>query len=59
MGKLLRVYRVAELLDCSKRYIYALIESGKLDMVRLGPRGIRITSESLQIYLKNHQNNSQ
>lgn len=59
MPKLLRVYRVAEILDCTKRNIYMLIESQALQAVRLGARGIRITNESLQEYLKKFANNHQ
>lgn len=52
MGKLLRVYRVAEILDCCKSQIYALIKSGDLSVVRLGERGIRIKEYSVQEYLR-------
>jgi excisionase family DNA binding protein len=51
MTKLLRVYRVAELLDCSKSQVYAMIQRQELCAVRLGERGIRITLKSLDNYL--------
>lgn len=47
MSKLLQIWKVAERLDCSKRYVYTLIELGRLRVVRLGKRGLRVTQESL------------
>ena len=38
MGELWRVYRVAKLLDVSKKRVYQMVQEGKIDAVRLGPR---------------------
>ena len=54
MGKLLHVWRVAEMLSCSKRTIYRLHHDDKLLAVKLGRRGIRITEESVIDYQRNN-----
>ncbi len=51
-AKLLRVYRIARMLDISKKRVYSLVTEGKLEAVRLGPRQTRITKESLDRYLQ-------
>lgn len=55
MTKLLQIRRVAEALDCSKRYVYTLIELGELKCIRLGVRGLRVDQRSLTDYLERHQ----
>jgi excisionase family DNA binding protein len=55
MGKLLRVHRVAEILDCCKSQIYRMVQRNELTAIRLGPRGIRITAKSLEDYLSLNQ----
>jgi len=52
MEQLLRVPRVAKLLDVSKKRIYNLIQEGKLEAVNLGIRQTRITRESLEVYVE-------
>ena len=52
MEQLLRVPRVAKLLDVSKKRIYNLIHEGKLEAVNLGVRQTRITRESLEAYVE-------
>jgi len=47
----MRIWRVAELLDCSKGFIYGLIKKGHLEAIRLGPRGLRVKKDSLEEYL--------
>ena len=51
MAELWRVYRVAKVLDVSKKRIYQMVREGKLDAVRLGPRSMRITRESLDRFV--------
>jgi excisionase family DNA binding protein len=46
-----RVYRVAKLLDVSKKRVYQMVHEGKLDAVRLGPRSMRITRESIERFV--------
>ena len=58
MGKLLHVWRVAEMLSCSKRTIYRLLHDDKLLAVKLGRRRIRITMESVIDYQSNNHWNS-
>ena len=52
MEQLIRVPRVAKLLDVSKKRIYNLIAEGKLEAVNLGIRQTRITRESLEAYVE-------
>lgn len=52
MEQLLRVPRVAKLLDVSKKRVYNLIQEGKLEAVNLGVRQTRITRESLEAYVE-------
>ncbi len=48
----LRVSRVAKRLDVSPKYIYQLLSEGRLECVRLGPRQVRIPTDSLERFLK-------
>ena len=52
MEQLLRVPRIAKLLDVSKKRIYNLIQEGKLEAINLGVRQTRITRESLEAYIE-------
>lgn len=50
--KWMTVPEVAEHFSCSKRYVYTLIETGRLSVINLGGevgrRGVRIESTSIQ-----------
>ena len=54
-GCLLYVATVAKRLSCSKQYIYNLIENGSLQVIRLGPRGIRISEAELEKFIKERE----
>ncbi len=45
-----KVADVAAVLDCDPRTVYALIEEGRLDAVRLG-RNLRVTRVALMAFL--------
>lgn len=49
--QLWRVWRVAKELDVSKKRIYQMVNEGKLDAVRLGPRSMRITRDSIDAFI--------
>lgn len=49
---LLRCRRVADLLDITTKHVYRLVHQGELEAVRVGPRGLRITRESLDHLLE-------
>ena len=51
MPELWRVYRVAKLLDVSKKRVYQMVHEGKINAVRLGPRSMRITRESIDTFI--------
>lgn len=51
-GRLLRPRKVSQLLDVTVRHVYRLIHQGDLEAVRIGPRIIRVTRESLDDYLQ-------
>ncbi|GEM_PF-4314105 len=48
----LRVDRVAQVLDVSKKRIYQLVQEGRLEVIRLGPRQMRILKGSLEAYIE-------
>lgn len=54
-GCLLFVHTVAKRLNCSKSYVYNLIENGTLQIIRLGPRGIRIAETVLEDFIKKRE----
>ena len=49
---LLRVRLVAEILGVCKKRVYQMVEEGKLVAVRLGPKSMRITRESLEGFIR-------
>ena len=49
---LLKISTVARLLDVSKKRIYFMIEEGKLECVRLGPRLTRVRTASLRAVMQ-------
>ena len=46
-----RVPRVAKLLDVSKKRVYQLIRERRLDVIRLGPRQMRVLKRSVEQYV--------
>lgn len=49
------VNRVAEKLNCSKRHVYNLINSGQLKAVKIGTRALRIPESSLNEFLSDRK----
>lgn len=52
IGKLLFVSTASTRLNCSKQRVYSLIESGELQIIRLGPRGIRVAEDELERFIE-------
>ncbi|MCX7044658.1 MAG: helix-turn-helix domain-containing protein [Candidatus Sumerlaeota bacterium] len=50
--QMLRVPRVAVMLDVCKKRVYHLIQEGKLEIVKLGPRQTRILKDSYDQYIE-------
>lgn len=50
--RLLYIHRVAKILDCPRPMIYKLIYESKLKAVQIDKRGLRISANSLQDYIK-------
>lgn len=50
--ELVRVYRVAKLLDVTTKRIYQMVQEGRLNAVRLGPRSMRITRSSIEQFIE-------
>lgn len=46
-----RVSRVARHLDVSRKRVYQMVREGKLEAVRMGPRGLRVLVPSIEAYL--------
>ncbi len=53
--KYLHVKNVATRLDCSSKKVYALIQDGELEAIRIGPRGIRVGVEELDKFIKKNR----
>ena len=51
--QLCRVWKVAKELDVSKKRVYQMVQEGKIEAVRLGPRSMRITRESIDTFVAN------
>lgn len=49
--KLLKVYRVAQLLDATERHVRKLIADGDLPAIRIG-RQLRVSEEALEAWIK-------
>jgi excisionase family DNA binding protein len=52
IGKFTYVHKAAQELCCTERHIYDLIKAGKLKAIRLGPRGLRVLKDSIDVYIK-------
>lgn len=46
------VRRVATYFDTTPKRIYQLIEQGRLETIRLGPRSLRVSRDSIQQFLE-------
>ncbi|HOE63382.1 MAG TPA: helix-turn-helix domain-containing protein [Candidatus Sumerlaeota bacterium] len=51
MTELLRVKKVSDILDCSRKFVYQLVSEGKLSALRMSPRNMRILKDSLDNYI--------
>ena len=51
-GAYLKVGRVAQIMDVSRKRVYQMLAEGKLQALRFGPRQTRITRASLAAYLQ-------
>jgi len=56
--RLLYPYKVAEMLCCSKRYVYALIAEGKIKSIKIGPNSQRVPESSVIRFLQEINANS-
>jgi excisionase family DNA binding protein len=52
LPELIRVTRVAQLLDLDRRRVYEMVENAELAAVRVGTRGVRIFRDSLLDWLR-------
>jgi excisionase family DNA binding protein len=52
---LLTLNDVANRLNCSRATVRRMVDRGELEGVKIGLRGIRVKSESLERYLERHQ----
>jgi len=49
----LTIAETAEILHVSKQKVYAIVKTGELKVIKLGPRSNRIAKSSLEEYIKN------
>ena len=54
---LIHVRSAAGLLSCTEKHIYDMIKDGRLEAVRLGPRGLRVIKESVLKYVSENKVN--
>lgn len=51
-GKRVNVTRASQLLECSRSWVYKLVEGGRLKAYRIGSRkGLQVTVSSIEAYL--------
>lgn len=50
--KLIHVKTAAQMLCCTTRHVYNLVRDGKIEAVRVGPRGMRIKKSSMDQFLQ-------
>jgi len=46
--------QVAEILECTERFVYEMVKEGKLTALRLGIRAIRISEKSLNEFVESN-----
>jgi excisionase family DNA binding protein len=56
-NKYVTIKVVMETLSCSERHVYDLIVEGSLRAIKIGGRAVRISEESLDDFIKNHEIN--
>lgn len=47
----LTISEIAEILNISKQMVYAIIRSGELTAIKLGPRSVRVARSEFERYL--------
>lgn len=55
LPSLMRVSNACEILNCSRARFYELIRSRQLKTVRIGPRGVRVSSTELERFIKERE----
>lgn len=51
----LKPWRVSRTLDCTTDHVYDLVRRGELTAIKLGPRALRISHDSLEGFLAKHR----
>jgi len=49
--RFISVQAVAEILSCTEHHVYFLIREGSLKAIKIGPRAIRVSCNSLQEFI--------
>lgn len=52
--KLIYVKTAAQMLCCTERHVYNMIQEGRLEAVRVGPRGMRVKKSSVDQYIRDN-----
>lgn len=59
IDRLLNVEQVRERLQCSRKHVYNLINSGELAALKIGEKhGIRVRNSALQVFIENREADS-
>jgi excisionase family DNA binding protein len=54
-GQFMYVKRAALALCCTEKHIYQLIKDGKIEAIRLGKRGLRVSRNSVDEFIRKNR----
>ena len=54
-SELMRVRRVANMLDVTAKRVYQMVTEGKIEAVKIGPRSMRIVRDSVDRYMEGNR----
>ncbi|MGB5217124.1 MAG: helix-turn-helix domain-containing protein [Smithella sp.] len=56
-GDIVYVKRAAAILSCTPKHVRDMVKDGRLEALKLGPRGIRVFVASVEEYIENNKVN--
>ena len=55
VGQFMYVKRAALALCCTEKHVYQLIRDGKIEAIRLGKRGLRVSRSSVDEFIRRNR----
>ncbi len=49
------VKKAANILGVTEKHIYEMIQTGKIEALRIGPRGIRVSKNSIDLFIRENR----